>query len=230
VLTAAYAVLWIGGILINIKRYSVPPGLAWTAPAFLALAGAITLLGTRRPIRLALAGAAGYGLEVVGVHTGVPFGRYTYTETLGLQLLGVPVVLACAWLVLVSYVTDRVRRAIRRAAARPVLGALWLVATDLLIDPLAAGPLTYWRWAGNGSYYGVPWSNFVGWFLTGVLLVALVSDDGGQAERAAAWTGLSVIVFFGITAAAYGLLAPALVALALLGAHVATENLISARS
>jgi putative membrane protein len=166
-------------------------------------------------------------MEVVGVHAGVPFGRYAYTETLGLQLMGVPVVLACAWLLLAAYVTDRLRRLLLPASARVALGALWLVAVDLLIDPLAASALNYWRWCEDGRYYGVPLSNFGGWFVTGALLVALLSRNGADLGRTAAWTGLSTIVFFGVVAAIYGLTAPVLVSLVLVLAHFAVQRRVA---
>ncbi|HET8970310.1 MAG TPA: carotenoid biosynthesis protein, partial [Candidatus Nanopelagicales bacterium] len=43
--------------------------------------------------------ATGIGLavEVLGVHTGLPFGEYAYTGRLGPAVLGVPVVIALAW-------------------------------------------------------------------------------------------------------------------------------------
>ena len=43
--------------------------------------------------------AAGVGLaaEAVGVRTGFPFGDYSYADTLGPTVLGVPVVVPLAW-------------------------------------------------------------------------------------------------------------------------------------
>lgn len=219
--------LWIGGVFSNIARDRAQEGAAWTAPAFLALATAITLLGGRR-LRLALIGVAGFGMEVLGVHAGLPFGRYEYTAELVPRLFGVPLVLGCAWLVLVAYVADHVRQLVASAPARVALGALWLVVIDLLIDPLAAGRLNYWRWTEGGPYYGVPLSNFAGWFATGALLLASLPGAGKIAGRTAAWTGLSIIVFFGLIAAAHGLTVPALVAVALVGAHIAARRFSSA--
>jgi len=43
--------------------------------------------------------AAGGGMlaEVVGVATGLPFGAYAYSDSLGAKLLGVPLVIPLAW-------------------------------------------------------------------------------------------------------------------------------------
>jgi putative membrane protein len=185
------------------------------------------LLGTRHRLRLALIGLAGFGVEVLGVHAGLPFGVYTYTAALAPRLFGVPMVLGCAWLVLVAYVTDRMPRVIASAPGRVALGALWLVGIDLLIDPLAAGTLNYWRWAECGRYYGVPLSNFAGWFATGAMLVALLPGKGTIADGTVGWTGLSIIVFFGLIAAAHGLTVPALVSVALVGVHFVAQHFSS---
>ena len=47
---------------------------------------------------------AGFISEVIGVHTGLLFGSYTYGAALGLQLWGIPLVISLNWLLLV-YVT-----------------------------------------------------------------------------------------------------------------------------
>lgn len=222
-LAAAYAVLWIGGVFSHIAWGRAPEGTAWTAPAFLALAAAMTLAAGRHRLRLALIAVAGFGVEVLGVHAGVPFGGYEYTEQLGPRFLGVPLVLGCAWLVLVAYVADRVDGLQASKGARVAIGALWLVAFDLVIDPLAANTLGYWRWEQGGAYYGVPFSNFAGWFVTGALLLAVLPGAAKPTARTVAWTGLSIVVFFGLVAAAHGLIIPALVAVTLAGAHTAAS-------
>ncbi|MBD3171894.1 carotenoid biosynthesis protein, partial [Candidatus Bathyarchaeota archaeon] len=50
---------------------------------------------------------------------------------------------------------------------------------DLVIDP-AAVHIGFWKYSSGGVYYGVPFSNFIGWLLTGFLYAAffyLVVDD-----------------------------------------------------
>jgi uncharacterized membrane protein len=49
------------------------------------------LLGTAVP---------GYAVEVLGVHTGVPFGSYAYSSTLGPRLFGAPPLIGLAWTML----------------------------------------------------------------------------------------------------------------------------------
>jgi len=59
-----------------------------------------------------------------------------------------------------------------------VISALAFTAWDLLLDPqMVAWDL--WHWASPGgpfpaSYFGIPWGNYVGWFVGSALITALV--------------------------------------------------------
>src|SRR5881397_3065439 len=56
--------------------------------------------GGQRVAALCAVGVVGFGAEVLGVHTGVPFGDYRYTGGLGPTLASVPLVIALAWLMM----------------------------------------------------------------------------------------------------------------------------------
>lgn len=201
-LAGGYAFLWAGGIYTYATQGGPPPELAWTAPLFLALAGALVFALTP-PARWhwpALAAAIGFGSEISGTAFGFPYGHYSYTAVLSPMLFGVPLVLACAWLVLVAMVHSCL--APLRRAYRAVLGAVWLTAIDLVIDPLAAGPLGYWRWEAGGAYFGIPWTNFLGWFVTGLLILAVL-PSAWRPDWRGRWLGASVVLFF--AAIAFGL-------------------------
>ena len=47
-----------------------------------------------------------------------------------------------------------------------------MTAWDLFLDPQMVGE-GYWAWARRGLYRGIPLSNFAGWFLTGLGIMAL---------------------------------------------------------
>ncbi|MDG2233112.1 MAG: carotenoid biosynthesis protein, partial [Ilumatobacter sp.] len=53
-----------------------------------------------------------------------------------------------------------------------VLGSAAMTAWDLFLDPQMVGE-GYWAWARRGLYRGIPLSNFGGWFLTGLGIMAL---------------------------------------------------------
>jgi putative membrane protein len=185
VLWSVYAVMWIGGVVSGGVSKDAP----WAAPFFLAIAGVLAVAENRAAWKhLVLAALIGMVFELAGVHTGLPFGRYAYTNTLAPSLLGVPIAIAFAWLVLIDFV--------RGVTQSPLWGALLMTAIDFVIDPLAAGPLHYWRWLDSGPYYGIPWINFVGWLLASLVILNLLP----AAKTRSAWVGLTVVAFFAVMA------------------------------
>jgi uncharacterized membrane protein len=125
--------------------------------------------------------ACGAGLlaEALGVATGYPFGTYSYADTLGWQVADVPVVIPLAW-AMMAYPALLVGRQLaghRGHAVSIPVGALALASWDLFLDPqmVDAG---HWRWADpTPSLPGiddVPLTNFVGWLLVALLLMAVL--------------------------------------------------------
>jgi putative membrane protein len=199
-----FAVLWAGGVSLHWLGRD-EPDQGWFATLFLFVAGLIVLLGAR-DLRAAAAlgwvALIGFAVEVAGVRFGVPFGEYAYTGVLQPQLLGVPVALAPAWMTLVAFACDAVGRLRLGLWPAAILAALLTTATDLVIDPLAANQLGYWTWAREGSYYGIPFTNFVGWFVT-ALIACLVAGPRRQANLWAALVGAAVLLFFALLALAH---------------------------
>lgn len=115
-----------------------------------------------------IAFAVGYGVEVLGVHTGAIFGQYWYGGAFGLKLLEVPLLIGLNWLVLV-YVTGVICAPLRwHKALKAALAALMMVGLDGLIEPVAAS-YDFWYWADNT----IPLQNFIAWYITAYLLLLL---------------------------------------------------------
>jgi putative membrane protein len=55
----------------------------------------------------------------------------------------------------------------------PLVGAFVMVMWDLVMDPILSTVQGEWVWEDGGLYFGVPLTNFFGWFLT-VFLIYLV--------------------------------------------------------
>jgi uncharacterized membrane protein len=164
-----------------------------------------------------VAGGGGLLAEAVGVATGIPFGRYSYTGTLGPSLLGVPLVIPLAWVMMAwpAYLVG-VRLA-RTAPARVAVAAAALASWDLFLDPqmVDAG---HWRWADPSPALpgvpAVPVTNYAGWALVAVVLMALLDRIVHTRPSTAdtvpyalyLWTYassvLALAVFFGLPAAA----------------------------
>ncbi|MCC6699525.1 MAG: carotenoid biosynthesis protein [Candidatus Hydrogenedentes bacterium] len=206
-LGAAYIFFWLGGVGAYWFLGEPPAHVAWTAPLFLSLAGVLVLLTAAREDRprILACGAVGLLAEMVGVHTGFPFGSYIYTKALYPHVVGVPLVMVCAWFILVAYVQEMLREAALPAWARVGVGAVWLTSIDLIIDPLAAGPLKYWVWEYPGIYYGIPATNFAGWLLVS-LAVCAIAGQTWRPNPHARPIGLSIILFFTSIALAKGML------------------------
>jgi len=121
-------------------------------------------------------------LEQIGVSTGLIYGSYHYTATLGPWLGSVPVLIPLAWFVLAysSYglanlIADRMAGGntggSRRLVGLVLLGALLITAWDLVVDPILSGPgFRAWVWDAAGPYYGVPIQNYLGWIATAFIV------------------------------------------------------------
>jgi putative membrane protein len=220
ILLSVYALMWVGGIGSHIWFESSPRQNAWAAPVFLLLAGLIVIVTTRRcdlaPLLVIL--LLGFIAEIIGVRYGFLFGEYVYTETLRPQLFGVPLVMASAWMVLVAYIRQMLLGFGLPAWIEALIAALWMTAIDLVIDPLAAGALNYWRWSEAGAYYGVPARNFLGWFTVSLLIFGLINvlfRRGQKSNVYARHVGLSIILFFTVLAMTHSLILSGVIGMAL---------------
>ncbi|WP_238888007.1 carotenoid biosynthesis protein [Mycobacterium sp. IDR2000157661] len=126
---------------------------------------------------IVVAGGGGLLAEAVGVTTGRPFGHYAYTGTLGPELLGVPVVVPLAWVMMAWPALVVARTLASRGAAVVAVGASALTAWDVFLDPqmVAAG---HWVWfdsaPGLPLIPGIPWTNYLGWLLVSAALMAIL--------------------------------------------------------
>jgi putative membrane protein len=112
---------------------------------------------------------AGFAAEWAGIHKGWLFGNYTYGETLGTKIDGVPLTIGLIWFLLIysAGVFMQYSR-IKYVLIRVIIGAALLVLLDKLIEPVAIR-LDYWHWITNT----IPDKNYICWFLlsAGMLLV-----------------------------------------------------------
>lgn len=219
-----YLVMWSGGVGSYVLRGGVRPGEEWAAPLFLTIAAALVLApatGGHAAVLLG-AGLVGFGFEWIGLQSHWLFGEYVYTDVLAPKAAGVPVVMISAWLVLAAYVHDLLRERRWPASARIIAGAALLTTIDLVIDPLAAGRLGYWEWPGGGGYYGVPAHNFAGWFAAGLVILGMlhVVAERASLSPTARPVGLSIVLFFTVAAASFGLAVPATVGVTVCALHV----------
>ena len=172
----------------------------FAGPTYVILGAAASLLylastvGWRTAVSLAAtASALALGAELAGTSTALPFGEYAYSGLLGYRVLGlVPFPIPLSWFYMLAGSLVIVARSSRPGARLTswlwALGAAALmVAWDISMDP-AMVKTGHWLW-GRGSmfhdaglpawlesfftadaFYGMPLSNWFGWFLTAALI------------------------------------------------------------
>ncbi len=168
-------------------------------------------LGARWIPALALVYALSFLAEHIGTGYGFPFGPYGYSDLLGPKPGGrVPALIPLSWFLMavpVWVLAHRVHPASR--ARRIALGAFLLTVWDLALDPAMSFLTSYWQWQTPGRYYGMPWTNLLGWYGVGlVILYALdvLSSRTGlerlDARWSAAYYGIVLLMPFGMISAA----------------------------
>ncbi|WP_264039221.1 carotenoid biosynthesis protein [Mycolicibacterium hodleri] len=167
-------------------------------------------------VLVAVAGGGGLVAESVGVATGWPFGQYAYTGTLGPELLGVPVVVPMAWVMMAWPALVVARTLAGNAVAVTALGAVALTTWDVFLDPqmVAAG---HWRWfdpePGLPLIPGIPLTNYLGWLVVSAVVLATLNALLRRPDRPSApaatlylWVYFSSVmghaVFFGLPGSA----------------------------
>lgn len=164
-----------------------------------ALAHVGSLTGSAWPpfALLFTAGGIGWLAEVIGVHTGFPFGSYRYTSLLGPSVADVPLLVPLAWTMLAYpclLLGRRLSLRLRSPLQSPrlgtaILGGLALASWDLFLDPQMVA-LGAWRWRfpspGLPAIPGVPLTNYAGWVLVSVILIFVLDWIMDVASRAGA--------------------------------------------
>ena len=112
--------------------------------------------------------------ENLSLRTGFPFGHYYFTELMGPKIFQLPVLLALAYLGMgyASWILS-VLIVGSRSWLTPTIAAFVMVAWDLSMEPTWSTVDRAWIWRDGGSYFGVPVSNFLGWYLTAFLFYAM---------------------------------------------------------
>lgn len=188
----------------------------------------VTHLGWRKTLCFTVCGYfISFLSEFSSINTGFPYGWYYYidtTRTQELWIAGVPFFdsLSYVFLTYCSYATallvvsplkrqpgDLVAlesRSIRRSFSVLFLGSLFQVFLDIIIDPVA---LQGRRWflgqiygyRESGIHFGVPVSNYLGWWLVSFILVMTLQvidmKVGKKGERPAGVKNIPYRALFG---------------------------------
>jgi uncharacterized membrane protein len=188
--------IWIATpIMIWVFGPQTFPGMATLGVAAQAAVTLVSLLDRWRPVRiLGTLGTVFLGtwlVEKLGVTMGFPFGSYTYSDLLQPQIAEIPLLIPFAWWMMLvpawavasSILGERaVGSGQRQWLSLAALAGLCFTAWDLYLDPqMAARQL--WMWEQPGGYFGIPWQNYLGWWLAAVLLTWVVRPQQLPRQR-----------------------------------------------
>lgn len=213
-----FVLLLVGGAITSPQTSDILVLRRYGETLFLWVAAFVVAFHPHRVLwQLLLASCIGFTSEIIGVRYGIPYGAYFYTPTLGTSVAGVPLAMVAAWFVLLSYAWRLATELTRVLWLARLLAALMMVGFDLLIDPVALGPMKLWVWEESGAYYGVPLVNFLGWYLVSLVSLLFVREPLPSDYRAPHAVGVAVLVFFVVLALRNALIVAASVGVVLLG-------------
>lgn len=163
--TVGLAFLFTVGLVGHLFASTLPVMLRLT-PLFLTIAGITAMMPVvlehHRAVLLwsIITITVTFLLEAAGTATGLIFGPYTYGKTLGPKLIGVPLLIAFNWLIVILagiQLSQRIRTSPMASAA---FAGLFAVAFDFVMEPTAVR-LSYWTWQTQT----IPLQNYLAWFL-----------------------------------------------------------------
>ena len=134
---------------------------------------------------LIIAFVTGFGVEALGVNTGIIFGDYTYSHVLGIQLFNVPLIIGLNWFIIIyctgmfttayeNYMLRKLNESGLTITSRLKMISFMVDATllavffDWIMEPVAI-KLGYWQWQNNA----VPFYNYISWAIVSALLLAV---------------------------------------------------------
>jgi uncharacterized membrane protein len=112
--------------------------------------------------------------EALSIATGFPYSGYHYTELLGPQLLGFPIIVMVSYGIIAythwavaEAVTGNFNNKLKGAniVLTPLIAAVLFTLWDYAFDPILATINKAYIWDDHGAYFGIPFANFMGWFL-----------------------------------------------------------------
>jgi putative membrane protein len=136
------------------------------------LAGFALLYWPQAPKRkitlFAVAFMIGYVLELIGVKTGIIFGDYQYTGSLGIKLFDVPLAIGLTWFLVTISAWHIVSLAKWTKTQMVIVAAGLCVMFDLILEQFATG-FGLWSWQGGV----IPLLNYITWFFVALIIVTI---------------------------------------------------------
>ena len=164
----------------------VPQGISLLITVLLVdvffFAHACMIIGPSAAIKMFLIGIIGAFLfeEFVGLQSGL----YYFTDLMGPRIDKAPLAIGLSWMAvfymgwfMANLVCDGApsprHNSILRIVVKSAVASLIVSASDLAADPVSVeGGL--WVWVDGGPFFGVPYSNYIGWFFVGTIILSII--------------------------------------------------------
>lgn len=220
-LVISLALLVIAAALTTVL--GAPQGISLLVSVFFVdvffFAHACLVIGRPAAIKMFLVGIIGAFLfeEFVGLQSGL----YYFTDLMGPKIDKAPLAIGLSWMAVFymgwfmsNLVCDGApsprNNSYVRIIARSAVAALIVSATDLVADPVSV-EAGLWVWVDGGPFYGVPYSNYIGWFFVGTIILSIIgivnrqnidSSIDGAPLPAKLWT-IAPLAVFGLMGVAF---------------------------
>jgi uncharacterized membrane protein len=171
-------------------------------------------------------------VQAIILRSGLPYGDLQYTSLLQPKLLGVPFIIPATWLMMLppAWVISRlITRKLSGCLMRiffVLVSAVAFTGWTLSFDPFMAysGILV---WSPPGNFYGIPWMNYLFWLFLASLLTFAISPKRPPGGSLLLMYTLAWLVQFFVLMLIGGLVLPALVGFAVMGAMVILAGILS---
>jgi putative membrane protein len=132
----------------------------------------------------------GFIAELIGVHTGLLFGTYSYGSNLGYKLFEVPLIIGLNWGILVVVSASVVNRIKVNTILKISFAALLMVVLDYLMEPVS-NDLDFWYWKNDL----IPVFNFICWYLISFFLQYFYFNFNKLVESNRVFNSLYIVLF-----------------------------------
>lgn len=111
--------------------------------------------------------AFSFGIEAIGVKTGILFGEYIYGSSLSVKIFQTPILIGFNWLMLTYGVVQLLRQNSFTRKYLILIGSVIMTAYDFVMEPVAM-KTDMWSW----SFNQIPLQNYIMWFIISSIILA----------------------------------------------------------
>jgi putative membrane protein len=158
-----------------------------------------------------------WSAESASIAMGFPFGNYHYTDQyadlLGAKIGAVPLTVMPAYFV-AGYLAWTMGTVFlgnlgtgiekRNLLLVPLIAGFLMVMWDYCLDPIRSTIDGAWVWEDGGAYFGVPVSNYAGWYITVFAIYLLFAlylyrfDRNARVQQGKAYWYLAPLMYLGL--------------------------------